>query len=517
MAFSGSRDAATDLWFPAPAEPRRRVWPWLLGVCLLLMLLGGFLLGISALWWSRSDLILPGAAVGGVSIGNQSKTEAEALLAEAWQGRSLRLEVGEEAWLASRPALGLVLDATATVEQAYRHGRSWSTLRQYLEDGARLDIRPVWTFERAEAGVYLETFGPQVEIPAVDAGVAIVNGRAEVTPAETGRALNVSATLAALDQNPAQILTSGTLTLITQPVQPEITDTSQVAAAANELLATSLTIRAFDPVTGETVYGSVAPDSWGQWLTLEIRDPAVADFDWVIDEAQLQSFLSSQAEAFGPERYLNLEEAASAVSEAIKTHRSEIALRVYHHDRQHVVQSGETLASIGRDYGIPYPWIQQANSNLDSGLYPGQTIVVPSPDALLPLPVVTDKRIVVSILQQRVWVYENGDLKWEWPASTGINDSPTAPGIFQIQSHEPNAYAANWDLWMPNFMGVYRPVPTSGFMNGFHGFPTRSGSQLLWTGDLGHKVTYGCILLSSNNAATLYEWAEEGVVVEIRP
>ena len=126
------------------------------------------------------------------------------------------------------------------------------------------------------------------------------------------------------------------------------------------------------------------------------------------------------------------------------------------------------------------------------------------------------KRIVVSMSEQRARVYENGQLKWDWPASTGINSSPTAPGIFQIQSHEPNAYAGNWDLWMPSFMGIYRPVPTSDFMNGFHGFPTRGNAQLLWTGDLGHRVTYGCILLSSENAQVLYDWAEEGVVVEVR-
>jgi lipoprotein-anchoring transpeptidase ErfK/SrfK len=87
--------------------------------------------------------------------------------------------------------------------------------------------------------------------------------------------------------------------------------------------------------------------------------------------------------------------------------------------------------------------------------------------------------------------------------------------VFQVQSHEGNAYAASWDLWMPYFLGIYRPVPTSDFMNGFHGFPTRDGTNLLWTGNLGHPVTYGCILLSTQNAAALYEWAEEGVVVEI--
>jgi lipoprotein-anchoring transpeptidase ErfK/SrfK len=134
----------------------------------------------------------------------------------------------------------------------------------------------------------------------------------------------------------------------------------------------------------------------------------------------------------------------------------------------------------------------------------------------LPYPVDPDKRIVVSISQQKTWVYENGQVKWTWTTSTGIADSPTWPGIYQIISHEPNAYAANWNLWMPDFMGVYQPIPGADFTNGFHGFPTRGASQLLWTNDLGTRVTYGCILLSNENAQALYNWAEEGVVVEIQ-
>jgi lipoprotein-anchoring transpeptidase ErfK/SrfK len=115
-----------------------------------------------------------------------------------------------------------------------------------------------------------------------------------------------------------------------------------------------------------------------------------------------------------------------------------------------------------------------------------------------------------------MWVYESGGPKWEWLVSTGIESSPTAPGVFQVQTHEENAYASNWKLWMPYFIGIYRPVPTSDFLNGFHGFPTRGGSALLWTGNLGQPVTYGCILISTDNAIALYGWAQDGVVVEIR-
>jgi lipoprotein-anchoring transpeptidase ErfK/SrfK len=33
---------------------------------------------------------------------------------------------------------------------------------------------------------------------------------------------------------------------------------------------------------------------------------------------------------------------------------------------------------------------------------------------------------------------------------------------------------------------------------------------------LGTRVTYGCILLSNENIQLLYQWAEAGVVVEIK-
>ena len=69
---------------------------------------------------------------------------------------------------------------------------------------------------------------------------------------------------------------------------------------------------------------------------------------------------------------------------------------------------------------------------------------------------------------------------------------------------------------MPWFLGVYRPVPDVDFMNGFHGFPSRAGSQILWINDLGHPITYGCILLSTENAKALYDWAQAGVVVDIK-
>ncbi len=273
----------------------------------------------------------------------------------------------------------------------------------------------------------------------------------------------------------------------------------------------ALAINLYDPIDDQTITWDAPGDVWGEWIAMNLTE--APNFPVPLDAAAVRAYLNTRQAELGAALRIDLDAAVAAVVNAAAG--SAATVRVYHNDIQHTVQPGESIISIAWDYGIPYPYVQAANPGVDS-LSVGQLITIPSQDALLPLPVIAGKRIVVSIPEQRVRVYENGALKWDWAASTGINSSPTWAGVYQILSHEPNAYASNWDLWMPDFLGVYHPIPNADFINGFHGFPTRGGSQLLWTNSLGTRVTYGCILLSNDNIAQLYAWAEEGVVVEIQ-
>jgi LysM repeat protein len=450
-------------------------------------------------------------------MGGMSKAEAATFLQQHWQQRTIILDAGDPTWAVTPATLGMTLHAEATAQLAHRQGRSLTTLQDALQAKGHVHILPVWSLDPAVTEASLQALASQLDAPPVDAGLRVVAGRVEATPSQVGRALDVAATVAWLKQNAAQVLTEKRLPLVMVPVQPAITDASAVLAQANQLLANPLSMHAYDPITDEALAWTVAPDVWGTWLSLGVDPADPTQLDWELDTEKVQAFLIEQGAALGPDRYLILDEAVAAVKDAIAAPSWDVPLRIVHHERQHVVQPGDTLSKLARDYGIPYPWIQQANPEMGETLYSGQTLTIPSPDALLPLPVIENKRIVVSLSEQKMWVYENRALKWEWLVSTGIPSSPTAPGVFQVQTHEPNAYASQWNLWMPHFMGIYRPVPTADFMNGFHGFPTRGGSHLLWTDDLGHPVTYGCILISTENAITLYEWAEEGVVVEVRP
>jgi lipoprotein-anchoring transpeptidase ErfK/SrfK len=89
------------------------------------------------------------------------------------------------------------------------------------------------------------------------------------------------------------------------------------------------------------------------------------------------------------------------------------------------------------------------------------------------------------------------------------------PGVYQILEHVQDAPSTHWNLSLPAFLSIYDVQP--GFTNGIHGFPTRNSGGILWQSDLGHPITYGCVLLSTENAQLLYNWAEDGVVIEVQP
>lgn len=513
---------APDVHVPVPAREGHFRFRWLLFGAFLLFVVAGIALS-AGLYLALGNRILPGVHTLGVDLGNRTVHEAAAALRGEWESREVALTVGDEVVTTTDPtSLGLLLDAEATAGAAYRQGRTLPSLPDAVRNAlSENGFQPIWYFDPTRAASGLAEIAPLVEVAAVDAGVRFAEGKIETTPPVVGKALDTSATVEWLQANAAHVAANRRLPLTMRAIEPAVTDVSAVVEAANELIAAPIRIRAYDPVRDELQERDVPPAVWTQWLTLETTEPdagsAQPTLRWRLNQTEVESYLKNQADAFGPEHYLNLDAALAAVEEAIDRRHYTVELRIYHHDRQHVVRPGDTFSSLAVEYGIPYPWIQEANPGVGNNLQPGQTVTIPSPDVLLPLPVVENKRVIISLSQQRMWAYENGNLLWEWPVSTGIASSPTAPGVFQVQSHEPNAYASIWDLWMPNFIGIYRPAPGNDFMNGFHGFPTRNGSNLLWTNSLGQPVTYGCVLVSNDNATLLYDWAEEGVVVEVQP
>ncbi len=122
------------------------------------------------------------------------------------------------------------------------------------------------------------------------------------------------------------------------------------------------------------------------------------------------------------------------------------------------------------------------------------------------------KYILVSISEQHLYAYENGQLVYSFIASTGMGNS-TRVGTFSVLDKIPNAYGATWNIWMPDWMGIYY----SGTLeNGIHALPILPSGARLWSGFLGTPISFGCVVLGTDEALQLYNWADVGTPVEIR-
>lgn len=479
-------------------------------------------LGVVALlsfytYFQLADRVLVGVHSGGVRLGNRTLEQATEAVAAAWQAdsQSLTLADGRRRWRTSPAEFGLAVDAQATAQRALDVGHADGL---FAELGILFDavltgypVAPVVTLDTAQARAALEEWAATVDEAPQDATIRLEAGSVEAVPGVPGRALDVEATLGALAADPGRLLQDGTLPLIMSPVEPRISDVSGAVAEAEALLSRPLTVATYDPVSDEHMSFTAAPQEIAGWLAVEEGEsgPRVT-----VEGEKLAGYVTGLGGALGEGRYIDAEAVGDDVLAALREGRT-ATLIVQHEPTTYTVVGGDTLTRIAWKVGIPYWRIAEANPGLNvDALTVGQQLTIPSKDDLLPLPVVPGKRIVLSIGEQHMWLYENGQQVRDFVISTGIQDSPTQPGIFQVQSHEVEAYASAWDLWMPHFIGIYEAWP--GFMNGFHGLPTLSSGVTLWRDILGRPASYGCIILDLPDAEWLFSWAEAGVVVEIR-
>lgn len=298
-------------------------------------------------------------------------------------------------------------------------------------------------------------------------------------------------------------------------VAPRIPDATPLEAEAAAVAGRRLELSAYDVPADATFAWTLGQETIATWLRVkEAADGSSLALE--VDRQAARATLEALAAEMGEGRGFRFDEATDQVLAALEAGGGQVALYVTHLERTYIVQPGDVLANIAMSHGLPPAILVEANPGIDPGwLNVGQELVIPSSDALLPELPVRGKRIVISISRQRMHVYENGNLLYDWPVSTGIANSPTLPGVFQVLKKVDNAYASRWNLWMPHFLAVYRAGPD--FYNGIHALPILSGGGRLWAGLLGRPASYGCIILGVQEAATLYEWAEVGVPVIIEP
>ena len=461
--------------------------------------------------------IVPGVSVGPDRLSGLTVEQAAVHIHSTWNmEHTIQVNDQFQVHTVSPAELGLSVDAYQTALSAYAVGHGQGILVEISQMlGAPFDpptILPVVAFDRTAANTYLQSISNQISLQAQEATIQLEGGHLVAVPSQLGYTVNLEESLANLESQAAAVMISGQYAIVLKPLTPRIVDATPILAQAEALMSAPFTLQAYDPINDEHLSWTVDRPILASWLRIE---PDGQGSRLGLQPDKIAASLDQFASQLGAGRYLDPETASHQVADAFLAQTTPVVI-IKHQPATFNVQAGDTLLKIAWRTGFPFWMILQANPGMDPDLLTtGQTLNLPSKDDLLPYPVVPSKRIVISISQQHLWAYQDGHIWEDHKISTGVDRSPTQPGIFQVQTHEQSAYASVWDLTMPNFLGIYEAWP--GFMNGIHGLPTLSNGRVLWGSILGKPASYGCIIMDLKPAQRLYNWAENGVVVEIQP
>ncbi len=494
------------LWYLLKRTPLVKIIAGVLGLTLLFTIAS----------FVFSDKIAPNVWALDTAISGLTIEQAQAALLAAWQDEVKIMVMLEDKTLQQVPPeqVGLLLDAKQMAEMAFGARLSGIPMGVYID--------PIITFDAGAAQRYLLNLTETVYIPPYEAGYAWEGAVLVGIPGRASRELDVALTLQRLSQDPDSVVENRQLTLLTMSTPPNVMDPQPYLAQAEAFVISNFQIIGYDPFSDEIIPWATTQDEMTRWLAagangIIVRPNALEPFADAINARLKES---------GKPRYLDPQEVANAINDAIVTKNDRAVLRIRYLPGQYEIADGDIGYEIGRKTGLPFGMIEAANPGLNwNQLYIGQTINLPSRDALLPQTPVSTKRIIVDL--DRLWLvaYENNQMVFNYPISSGRGEAPTFPGIFQILTHTDVAYGSSFTLcddaglncgqWeMEWFMGVYEVVP--GLMNGFHGdVLLPNGALLGGGGGARSRSTFGCVMADNTNAKALYDWAELGTVVEI--
>ncbi len=185
------------------------------------------------------------------------------------------------------------------------------------------------------------------------------------------------------------------------------------------------------------------------------------------------------------------------------------------------LEGGETVEITGRhdgwwqvDYEGTPAWIYSGVVRATGTDYVPVVDAVPTPVPRSPAVIPTaappeeideERWIDVSLSEQRLRAYENGEVVRTSLVSTGLPQTPTPPGQFRIwiklrydDMSGPGYYYPN----VPYVMYYYRGY-------GIHG--------TYWHDNFGQPMSAGCVNLPVEEAAWVYDFVDVGTLINVRP
>lgn len=442
---------------------------------------------------------LPGVSLGGHKLGGVSLAEAREMLQVDNNQIELTLKIGDKQYQFDTEELGATLDLETSLNLAYQYGRHTQfallNLSNILVDQDRSDYNFSYYFDQDKFDqVTNKIIAESAEKPQ-NAQIVTNEGQIQITDDKPGKLVDVEdlkhQIIAALNTDQQDLV-----------VEVDPVETDAKIQSKDLITVKNRIIELLDGEVSIDVgsnYFTVDPVTKASWIN--INNPGLEDYN-----AELDSVGYS----------LNRDQIASWVAGVA----TQVDLPVQ--DKQITAAGGVTNVIAEGQNGKSIDQVKLTDS-VYGQLENSQDRVIASASMIeVPFQIVYNQVagiksgtfIEISLDQQHLWVYENGNMIYDSPVTSGAAGAgfPTNRGLFSIYYKTTNTrlsgapygwdYDVPVDYWMPFDGGI-----------GLHDaeWRTQFGGP-----DYYYGGSHGCVNLPDDTAAFIYNWSSVGTQVWVR-
>lgn len=302
--------------YPVPEQspqrydpPRPAYNPWLVrlpllflgGSVLLALVLGIFLIAFQMRF---ADKIVPGVWSQGINLGGMTREEAIRALEAAFtypDQAVFTFRDGDRFWQMTAGELGVAFDAEATVNQAFAAGHTGDMLNDIFSQASvwltGRAIAPIVRYDQGTATSRLLEIAATINRPAVDATLQISGQNITTTPSQTGRTLDIGATLNRLDAVIVNMTTGAEIPLVIHETPPLVWNVNAAISKARAAISGPITLVADDQQGGSLGPWVASVDQIAGLLALHRIDngDGTQSYDVAINTTAFRSFLQELA------------------------------------------------------------------------------------------------------------------------------------------------------------------------------------------------------------------------------
>lgn len=293
--------------YPARTAPTSSLTAWLIrlpllafmGSVILLLVLGVFLVAFQI---RIQDRIIPGVSVAGVNLGGLTKDEAKAALDNQYTYANeaiFTFRDGDRIWQMSAEDLGVTFDLDETVDTAYFIGHSPDTVRNLSSQAttwfAGYSVPPIVTYNQSVAQGFFDGIALEIDRDPADATLTMSGTTVTTSYGQSGRKLNIPATLAALNSAILALDSGQEIPLVVNETPPIVWNVDEAAQRIRNALSSPLTLTATDVNGGQLGPWVVSVDQIASLLSVTLKDngDGTQSYDVSIDMDSFAPFLET--------------------------------------------------------------------------------------------------------------------------------------------------------------------------------------------------------------------------------